>query len=217
MINEYPKIPPVTLTYSTILILLAIISKVFENSILINIIKIDYKKVFAEYQFWRLITAYFYIGKLSPKFIFNFLLYFRRMKSNEIKFMKKKKSHEFLMMFFHLMIIIHIFNYLGNHFFQIKVNSFLFNQLMFSIIIINSKRAPNKIFRFYFAEIENKYVPYFLFSIKTVRNNRDYIKHIFRFIPGFFYYWIKDIIPKSGLFLHPFIINKSNYKKKQKK
>ena len=215
---------PVTIFYCGTIIILSIISKTYENSPFIKNIKLDYKKVIKKHEFWRLITTFFYIGKFSPKFFFKFFLYFRRIKSNETKFIKRKKLAEFIMMLIYLMIIIHIFNFIGYYYFKIKINSFLSHQLMFSIILINSKREPNKLFRFYFFQIENRYVPFFLFSYRVAKNGDKILNHMISFIPGLAYYWLKDEGPRSGIinnilitpkFLVDFI--EENYYKKKKK
>ena len=197
--NRFKDIPPITLFYTVTICIMAIISKIYEDTIFLKVIKLDYKKVLIKHQYWRLITTFFYIGKLSPKFFFKFLLYYRRMKSQEKKFKKQKNLSEFIMMLFYLMTIIHICNYIGYYYLQIKINSFLSHQLMFSIIIINSKREPNKTFRFYFIPIENKNVPYFLFSMRMAKNGDKILSHIISFVPGLAYFWLKDVGPKAGL------------------
>ena len=204
--DKLKEIPPITLFYIIIIAIMSIISKLYENTIFLKLIKLDYKKVILKHQYWRLITTFFYIGKLSPKLIFKFLLYFRRMKSTEKKFKKKKNLSEFIMMLFYLMIIIHICNYIGYYYFKIKINSFLSHQLMFSIILINSKREPNKTFRFYFIPIENRNVPYFLFSLRLARSGDKILNHIISFVPGLAFFWLKDVAPRAGI-INDFLVN----------
>ena len=222
--KEFKDIPPVTLIYMAVLGIMSLLSYTYENTDFLKLIKLDYKKVENKYEVWRLITTFFYIGKITPNLVFKFLLYYRRMKSNEKKFIKKKKLAEFIMMLIYLMIIIHICNYIGYYYFKIKINSFLSHQLMFSIILINSKREPNKLFRFYFVKIENRYVPIFLYIFRSLRNKNKMISHTISFIPGIAYYWLKDIAPAQGIlqdilvtpkFLVDFIEN--NFYKKMKK
>ena len=225
--NRSKDIFPITLFYTVTIALISIISKIYENTTFLKVIKIDYKKVVLKHEYWRLIiTTFFYIGKISPKFFFKFFLYYRRMKSQEKKFKKQKNVSEFIMMLFYLMIIIHICNFIGYHYLKIKINSFLSHQLMFSIILINSKREPNKTFKFYFIPIENKNVPYFLFSMRMAKNGDKILNHIISFIPGLAYFWLKDIAPKAGL-ISDFLIkpkffvellgeNKANNHKKKK-
>ena len=224
--NKPKDILPITLFYTVTIALMAIISKIYENTTFLKVIKIDYKKVFLKHEYWRLITTFFYIGKISPKFFFKIFLYNRRMKSQEKKFKRRKNISEFIMMLFYLMIIIHICNYIGFHYLKIKINSFLSHQLMFSIILINSKREPNKTFRFYFIPIENKNVPYFLFSMRMAKNGDKILNHIISFIPGLAYFWLKDVAPKAGL-IRDFLVkpkflvdllgenNANNHKKKK--
>jgi Derlin-2/3 len=223
--EEFKKTPPVTLFYSISIAIFSIISLIYEKSSFIKIIKLDYKKVFNNYEIWRLITTFFYIGKPTPKLAFKILLYYKRMKSNENKFKKKKKLAEFIMMLIYLMIIIHICNIIGLYQFSIKQKSFLSHQLMFSIILINSKREPNKYFRFYFLRIENKYVPFFLFTLRAAKGGSSKIlNNALSFLPGLIYYWLKDVAPTLGMaddilmtpkFLIDFIEEKF-YKKKHK-
>lgn len=219
------EIHPITLFYIGAIAIITIISKIYEETEFLKLIKLNYKKVIRKYEIWRLITTFFYIGKFSPRFIIKFLLYYRRMKSSEQKFKKKKKLAEFIMMLIYLMIIIHICNFIGYYYFKIKVNSFLSHQLMFSIILINSKREPTKYFRFYFFHIENRYVPYFLFSMRAAKNGDKIINHIISFVPGLAYYWLKDVLPTYGVFNNILItpkflvdfIEEKFYKKKVKK
>ena len=223
--EEFKKTPPVTLFYSISIAIVSIISLIYENNSFIKLIKLDYKKVFSNYEIWRLITTFFYIGKPTPKLAFKILLYYKRMKSNENKFKKKKKLAEFIMMLIYLMIIIHICNIIGLYQFNIKQKSFLSHQLMFSIILINSKREPNKYFRFYFLRIENKYVPFFLFTLRAAKGGSSKIlNNTLSFLPGLIYYWLKDVAPTLGIandilitpkFLVDFIEEKV-YKKKNK-
>ena len=151
------------------------------------------------------------------------------MKSTERKFIRNKKLSEFIMMLIYLMIITHICNFIGYAFFRLKSNKFLSHKLMFSIILINSKRNPEKMFRFYFAKIPNKFVPYFLFTIRTLKSGK-YLSNLFSFIPGLAYYYLKDVMPKWNnnldIFITPqFLENicknkfypKSNLKKKKNK
>ena len=223
--EEFKKTPPVTLFYSISIAIVSIISLIYDKYSFIKIIKLDYKKVFNNYEIWRLITTFFYIGKPTPKLAFKILLYYKRMKSNENKFKKKKKLAEFIMMLIYLMIIIHICNIIGLYQFNIKQKSFLSHQLMFSIILINSKREPNKFFRFYFLRIENKYVPFFLFTLRAAKGGSSKIlNNTLIFLPGLIYYWLKDVAPTLGMaddilmtpkFLIDFIEEKV-YKKKHK-
>jgi len=198
--EEFKKTPPVTLFYSISIAIVSIISLIYEKNSFIKIIKLDYNKVFNNYEIWRLITTFFYIGKPTPRLAFKILLYYKRMKSNENKFKKKKKLAEFIMMLIYLMIIIHICNIIGLYQFNIKQKSFLSHQLMFSIILINSKREPNKYFRFYFLRIENKYVPFFLFTLRAAKGGSSKIlSNALSFLPGLIYYWLKDVVPTLGI------------------
>jgi len=198
--EEFKKAPPVTLFYSISIAIVSIISLIYEKNSFIKIIKLDYNKVFNNYEIWRLITTFFYIGKPTPRLAFKILLYYKRMKSNENKFKKKKKLAEFIMMLIYLMIIIHICNIIGLYQFNIKQKSFLSHQLMFSIILINSKREPNKYFRFYFLRIENKYVPFFLFTLRAAKGGSSKIlSNALSFLPGLIYYWLKDVVPTLGI------------------
>ena len=223
--KDFKDIPPITLIYMAIIGIISILSYTYENIDIVKLIKLDYKKIINKYEVWRLITTFFYIGKISPKFVFKLLLYFRRMKSTEKKFTKKKKLAEFIMMLIYLMIIIHICNFFGYYYFGIKINSFLSHQLMFSIILINSKREPNKMYRFYFVKIENRYVPFFLFTLRSLRNKNKMISHIISFIPGLAYYWLKDVAPVNGIMNDILVtpknlvdfIEKNYYKKIKKK
>ena len=185
---------PITLIYLFSTGIITILSNMFEDDYLLKLIKLDYKKIFEQYELWRLITTFLYIGKPSPNLIFNYYLYYKRMKSTERKFIKNKKLSEFIMMLIYLMLFTHICTFIGFVFFNLKPNSFLSNKLMFAIILINSKRNPNKFFTFYLLKIPNKFVPYFLYTIRTLKN-RKYIKNLISFIPGLAYYYLKDVIP----------------------
>ena len=220
---------PITLIYLLSTGIITIISNFTDDGYLLNYMKLDYKKVYTQYEIWRLITTFLYIGQPSPKIIFDYYIYYKRMKSTERKFIRNKKLSEFIMMLIYLMIITHICNFIGYAFFGLKSNKFLSHKLMFSIILINSKRNPEKMFRFYFAKIPNKFVPYFLFTIRTLKSGK-YLSYLFSFIPGLAYYYLKDVIPKWNnnldIFITPqFLENicknkfypKSNLKKKKNK
>lgn len=220
---------PITLIYLLSTGIITIISNFTDDGYLLNYMKLDYKKVYTQYEIWRLITTFLYIGQPSPKIIFDYYIYYKRMKSTERKFIRNKKLSEFIMMLIYLMIITHICNFIGYAFFGLKSNKFLSHKLMFSIILINSKRNPEKMFRFYFAKIPNKFVPYFLFTIRTLKSGK-YLSNLFSFIPGLAYYYLKDVIPKwnnnFNIFITPqFLENicknkfypKSNLKKKKNK
>ena len=220
---------PITLIYFLSTGIVTIISNFTDDGYLLNYMKLDYKIVYTQYEIWRLITTFLYIGQPSPKIIFDYYIYYKRMKSTERKFIRNKKLSEFIMMLIYLMIITHICNFIGYAFFGLKSNKFLSHKLMFSIILINSKRNPEKMFRFYFAKIPNKFVPYFLFTIRTLKSGK-YLSNLFSFIPGLAYYYLKDVIPKWNnnldIFITPqFLENicknkfypKSNLKKKKNK
>ena len=220
---------PITLIYLLSTGIITIISNFTDDGYLLNYMKLDYKKVYTQYEIWRLITTFLYIGQPSPKIIFDYYIYYKRMKSTERQFIRNKKLSEFIMMLIYLMIITHICNFIGYAFFGLKSNKFLSHKLMFSIILINSKRNPEKMFRFYFAKIPNKFVPYFLFTIRTLKSGK-YLSNLFSFIPGLAYYYLKDVIPKWNnnldIFITPqFLENicknkfypKSNLKKKKNK
>ena len=220
---------PITLIYLLSTGIVTIISNFTDDGYLLNYMKLDYKKVYTQYEIWRLITTFLYIGQPSPKIIFDYYIYYKRMKSTERKFIRNKKLSEFIMMLIYLMIITHICNFIGYSFFGLKSNKFLSHKLMFSIILINSKRNPEKMFKFYFAKIPNKFVPYFLFTIRTLKSGK-YLSNLFSFIPGLAYYYLKDVIPKWNnnldIFITPqFMENicknkfypKSNLKKKKNK
>jgi hypothetical protein len=220
---------PITLIYLLSTGIITIISNFTDDGYLLNYMKLDYKKVYTQYEIWRLITTFLYIGKPSPKIIFDYYIYYKRMKSTERKFIRNKKLSEFIMMLIYLMIITHICNFIGYAFFGLKSNKFLSHKLMFSIILINSKRNPEKMFRFYFAKIPNKFVPYFLFTIRTLKSGK-YLSNLISFIPGLAYYYIKDVLPKFNknfdIFITPRILEnicknkfypKSNLKKKKNK
>ena len=186
---------PITLIYLLSTGLVTIISNLTEDGYLLNLMKLNYKKIFEQYEIWRLITTFLYIGQPSPKIIFDYYIYYKRMKSTERKFTKNKKLSEFIMMLIYLMILTHLFNFIGYAFLGLKTSSFLSHKLMFSIILINSKRNPEKLFRFYFAKIPNKFVPYFLYTMRTVKSGK-YLSNLISFIPGLAYYYLKDVIPK---------------------
>ena len=224
--SQFKDTPPITLFYLIVIVVMSILPEIYDKTILLKIIKLDYKKVIKKYEIWRLITTYFYIGKFSTKYFFKLILYYRRMKSTENIYKKKKNYSEFIMMLIYLMIIIHITNFIGFYYFNFKINSFLSYQLMFSIILVNSKREPNKTFRYYFIPIENRYVPYFLFSLRVAKNSDKIIKHIVSFIPGLAYFWLKFVGPRMGLiddilitpkFLVDFLEENSKKKKKTNK
>lgn len=221
--NELRSSSPITLIYLFSTGIATILSNYKEYDLL-NYMKLDYNKIFNHYEFWRLITTFLYIGKPNPQLIFNYYLYYKRMKSTEKRFTKNKKLAEFIMMLIYLMIIIHICNFIGYYYLKLKINSFLSHQLMFSIILINSKREPTKMFRFYFVHIENRYVPLFLFTLRAAKNRDKMINHIISFVPGLAYYWLKDVAPVMGIindvlvtpkFLVDFI--EENYYKRIKK
>ena len=185
----------ITLVYLLSTGIVTLLSNVNEYDLL-NYMKLDYKKIIFKSELWRLITTFLYIGKPSLNLIFNYFIYYKRMKSTEKKFYKNKKLSEFIMLLFYLMLFTHLANFFGFLFFKIKPNSFLSHQLMFSIILINSKRNPEKYFRLYhFIRIPNKFMPYFLFVIRTKKNGKV-LKNLISFIPGLAYYYIKDLLPK---------------------
>ena len=186
---------PITIIYLLSTGIVTIFSNMDEERDLLNKMKLDYNKVIKNYELWRLITTFLYIGKPSPKLIFNYFLYYKRMKSTEKKFIKNKKLSEFIMLLFYLMIFSHVSNFIAFLLFSFKPNSFLSHQLMFNIILINSKRNPEKMFRFYLAKIPNKFVPYFLFTMRTIKSGKI-LKNLISFIPGIAYYYLKDVIPK---------------------
>jgi len=185
---------PITLIYLLSTGIITIISNFTDDGYLLNYMKLDYKKVYTQYEIWRLITTFLYIGQPSPKIIFDYYIYYKRMKSTERKFIRNKKLSEFIMMLLYLMVLSHICNFFAIIFFNLKPKAFLSHQLMFSIILINSKRNPEKMFRFYFAKIPNKFVPYFLFTMRSIKNGRI-IKNLISFIPGLGYYYLKDVFP----------------------
>ena len=191
---------PITIIYLLSTGIVTIISNINDNDsneeeYLLNKIKLDYNKIIKKYELWRLITTFLYIGKPSPKLIFNYYLYYKRMISAEKKFTKNKKLSEFIMMLLYLILLSHICNFLAFIFFNLKPKAFLSHQLMFSIILINSKRNPEKMFRFYFTKIPNKFVPYFLFTMRSIKGVKI-IKNLISFVPGLAYYYFKDEIPK---------------------
>ena len=186
---------PITIIYLLSTGLVTILSNLTDDGYLLNLMKLNYKKIFEQYEIWRLITTFLYIGQPSPKIIFDYYIYYKRMKSTERKFTKNKKLSEFIMMLIYLMILTHLFNFIGYAFLGLKTSSFLSHKLMFSIILINSKRNPEKLFRFYFAKIPNKFVPYFLYTMRTVKSGK-YLSNLISFIPGLAYYYLKDAIPK---------------------
>lgn len=186
---------PITIIYLLSTGLVTILSNLTDDGYLLNLMKLNYKKIFEQYEIWRLITTFLYIGQPSPKIIFDYYIYYKRMKSTERKFTKNKKLSEFIMMLIYLMILTHLFNFIGYAFLGLKTSSFLSHKLMFSIILINSKRNPEKHFRFYFAKIPNKFVPYFLYTMRTVKSGK-YLSNLISFIPGLAYYYLKDVIPK---------------------
>ena len=193
----FKNVPPITYHYSIIIAMIVFIPKFFEYKNFVNYLKLDYKKIFVKNEFWRLITPFFYIGKLTPRFFLTFYYYFIRMKSNENKMIKQKKYAEFIMMLIYLMIIIHICSFTGLYFFKIKPNSFLAHELMFSLILINARREPTKNYRYYIINIENKNVPLFLFSLRLAKNQKV-INNILGFFPGLAYHWLKDVFPTYG-------------------
>ena len=192
---------PITIIYLLSTGIVTILSNINYNDndnenkeYLLNNMKLDYNKIIKKYELWRLITTFLYIGKPSPNLIFNYYIYYKRMISAEKKFTKNKKLSEFIMMLLYLMVLSHICNFFAIIFFNLKPKAFLSHQLMFSIILINSKRDPEKMFRFYFAKIPNKFVPYFLFTMRSIKNGRI-IKNLISFIPGLGYYYLKDVFP----------------------
>ena len=54
--EQFKKTPPVTLFYSISIAIVSIISLIYEKNSFIKIIKLDYNKVFNNYEIWRLIS-----------------------------------------------------------------------------------------------------------------------------------------------------------------
>jgi hypothetical protein len=54
--EQFKKTPPVTLFYSISIAIVSIISLFYEKNSFIKIIKLDYNKVFNNYEIWRLIS-----------------------------------------------------------------------------------------------------------------------------------------------------------------
>ena len=53
--EEFKKTPPITLFYSISIAIVSIFSLVYEKNSFMKTIKLDYKKVFNNYEIWRLI------------------------------------------------------------------------------------------------------------------------------------------------------------------
>ena len=82
---------PITLIYLFSTGIVTIISNLTDDGYLLNCMKLDYKKIYNQYEIWRLITTFLYIGQPSPKIIFDYYIYYKRMKSTEMKFIKNRK------------------------------------------------------------------------------------------------------------------------------
>ena len=78
--NKQKHSSPITLIYLLSTGIVTILSNMNEESDILKYMKLDYKKIINNFELWRLITTFLYIGKPSPKLIFNYFLYYKRMK-----------------------------------------------------------------------------------------------------------------------------------------
>ena len=216
------KIPPFTRYYMLAIAVITIASKINDKKLFLDNIKLNYKKIFKNFEIWRLITCFLYIKSFSPQMLISFYFMFKRFKSTEIKLIKQNKLAEFIMMIFYLCLFIHICNIISVYLFHRKSESYLTHHLMFAILYINCKRYPFKNFRIRFVNMQNQYVPYFLFIIRGMKSG--VLKQLIGIIPGIIYYLFKDVLVTNGnkdyLVTPKYLIDyvqKNYYSKKKKK
>lgn len=218
----FKKIPPFTRYYMLAIAIITIASKINDKKLFLDNIKLSYKKIFQNFEIWRLITCFLYIKSFSPQMLISFYFMFKRFKSTEIKLIKQNKLAEFIMMIFYLCLFIHICNIISICHFHRKSESYLTHHLMFAILYINCKRYPFKNFRIRFVNMQNQYVPYFLFIMRASKSG--ILKQLIGVIPGITYYLLKDMMVANGkkdyLVTPKWLIDyveKNYYRKKKKK
>ena len=193
----YFQIPPITRFYLTSLFITAIIATYFKSlQIIIYYIFLDYDLIIKSFQIWRLFTNVLFVGGFSTQFLFFVIMVYMNFKSQEQSAIILNKYAVFIMMLIYLLLFINIINIISSKIFGFNVGFTLAQQLILSLIYINSKREPRKLVTLYFFRMENCYFPYALILLNVVSGGGIY-DNIIGIIGGNIYYVLKDVLPAS--------------------
>ena len=188
------SLPPVTKFYCTIILVTSIIAT--QGPPLRDIlyyIYLDYEYIFTSYQYWRLFTNIFFVGKISIHlFIFVFMVYIN-IKPVEEKYIILKSYAHFIMMILYLLIILNVLNIIAYIIFKTNYSYTLALQLIMSFIYIDSKRNPQKMVMLYIIRIKNCFLPYAMIVLNLINRSRIF-DNIMGIIAGMIFHFIKDIL-----------------------
>lgn len=182
-------IPPVTRFY----LLISISLSIFE---LLGILKVQdcfysYHLIFEEFQFWRLIFSFFYLGKISINFFIKLYVFSRNSKLIESTFSKKIDYLWFL-------FVINVFLIL----YSSIVKNLVLPSFFLKDILIYYWSRKNPLIEINFFNViafKSSYIPFVSIFFNKLLNERlgfDWKIEFVGIILGHFYYFLNDELPK---------------------
>ena len=151
----YISIPPLTRYYLTAVITSAFLIT-YVNFPIIQYLYLDYTLAFKKFQLWRLITNVVVIGRFSMNFLFFLFFSYSTLSRTEKSFLDKRRYAEFIMMIIYLILFLHLVKVIGFLIFNLPSGFTVAQELIFSLIYIDSKRDPERPASIYGIQIKSK-------------------------------------------------------------
>lgn len=187
----YESMPFVTKNWLTV----AAGTTILTNFEIIPIMKIywDYKEVSQNFQIWRLITPFVYLGKFDFNTVISMFLLYQYSKQYEAGVMFNTgggggtADYAFMLILGALVILV-----TGALF---GVGVFFGKSLIYYVLYVWSKRNPTSPAAIWGIQMQGMYLPFALLALNTMLGN-PVVDMIHGVVVGHLYYFMVDVVPK---------------------
>lgn len=151
---KYKNIPLFTRLYLSLSVLLTIILNISQSIFDLKLLKyvmFDFDKIIYRFEYWRLFTNYFIIGKFGIGFLIKTLMIYFNLNILEKQAKSKKTYPDFIMMIVYVWLFINMVSLVLQHSF------YLSSEFMLTIIFIECQRDPEGLRSIYGLQLKGRY------------------------------------------------------------
>jgi len=147
---------------------------------------LSYYEIVYQFEIWRLLTTFFFTGKLSFAFFFNMLYLYRQSVSLEQEVFRGRTSDYLFMILFGCFLLLGIGLFMGF--------PLLGQGLLLMLTYYWSRTFPNVPLNFFGIPFQGRYLPWFLVGLNFLMGGYPIVQ-IFGIIVGHTYFILKDVAP----------------------
>ncbi|KAL4333729.1 hypothetical protein GQ457_07G038660 [Hibiscus cannabinus] len=186
----YKSLPPITKAYGTICFLTTVASQL--GLYRIETIALIHELVFSEFQVWRLLTNFFFLGNFSVNFAIRLLMIIRYgVQLEQGPFQRRTADFLWMMIFGALSLLV-------LSFIPILRGAFLGISLVFMLVYIWSREFPNAQVNIYgLVALKAFYLPWAMLALDVIFGS-PLAPDLMGIIAGHLYYFLTVLHPLAG-------------------